>query len=306
MMNLGKVSGKIYSNFKYGINPELSSSAFELERAYFGFERQLNKHFTANIKLDVGSPDDISEYSKLRRYAYFKNAGLTYTNGRITAWGGLFDMMQFKLQENFWGYRYLYKSFMDEYRIGPSADLGVGFRIRINDEMETDLVVSNGEGYSSPQRDDNFKIGWGYTIRPLEHLTFRTYYAIFTEMIPQMTLSGFAGYDAGHFRLAGEYNYQRNYQFNRNRNRYGYSIFSTYVFSPSWEIFIRYDQLYSNIIDENTIPWNLPNDGSALIGGIQFSPISNIHLTLDYQDWVQYAVNGRKDQRIYVHMEINF
>lgn len=302
----GTVSGRIYSNFNYGLNIPSEATAFELTRAYFGYERQISEHFSAEVKLDVGSPDDLSEFSRLRRYAYFKNAGVTYQKGALTAWGGLFDMQQFKVQETFWGYRYLYRSYMDEYRFGPSADLGAGARYRFSGKMASDLVVSNGEGYSSPQRDDTYKIGWGLTYRPSGALTLRSYYAIFTSNTPQMTFSGFAGYRKGNFRMAGEYNYQRNYQSNKDRDRYGYSVYSTYAFSGQWEVFLRYDQLFSNILPDNEIPWNLPNDGSALIGGLQYTPVRNIHITLDYQDWVEYAGNGAKEQLIYVHLEADF
>lgn len=302
----GTVSGRIYSNFNYGLNAPSRNTAFELTRAYFGYEMQISPHFSAEVKLDVGSPDDISEFSRLRRYAYFKNAGVTYQNGALTAWGGLFDMQQFKVQEKFWGYRYLYRSYMDEYRFGPSADLGAGVQYRFSETLESDIVISNGEGYSSPQRDDAYKIGWGVTLRPLESLTLRTYYAIFTARTPQMTISGFAGYRHGNFRMAGEYNYQANYRSNKDRDRYGYSVYSTYAFTDRWEVFLRYDQVYSNITENSEIPWNLPNDGSALIGGVQFTPVKNIHITLDYQDWVEYAGNGDKEQLIYVHLEANF
>lgn len=302
----GTVSGRIYSNFNYGLNTPSASTAFELTRAYFGYEIQVSEHFSAEVKLDVGSPDDLSEFSLLRRYAYFKNAGITYQKGAFTAWGGLFDLLQFKVQEKFWGYRYLYKSYMDEYRFGPSADLGAGAGYRFNDRIESDLVISNGEGYSSPQRDETYKIGWGLTYRPAGALTFRSYYAIFTGTTPQMTFSGFAGYRNGNFRMAGEYNYQSNYQSNKDRDRYGYSVYSTYAFSDRWEIFLRYDQVFSNILPGNEIPWNLANDGSALIGGLQYTPVRNIHITLDYQDWMEYAGNGANEQLIYVHLEADF
>jgi len=77
----GIVSGRIYSNFNYRVNSPNRSTSFALTRAYFGFERQLNEHFSANVKLDVGSPEDLSEFSRINRYAYFKNAGITYKNG---------------------------------------------------------------------------------------------------------------------------------------------------------------------------------------------------------------------------------
>jgi len=302
----GIVSGKIFSNFNIGLKGPDRSTAFELTRAYFGYERQLSDHFSANVKLDVGSPNDLSEFSRIRRYAYFKNAGIKYTNGNFTAWGGLFDMIQFKVQEKFWGYRYLYKSYLDEYRFGPSADLGAGARYRFSPKFEADLVVSNGEGYSSPQRDDHFKTGMGITYRPTEKITLRGYYAIFSTGNPQMTFTGFAGYNNGSFRIGADYNYQMNYKFNPEHDRYGYSVYSTYIFTDTREIFIRYDQLYSNIIGDNSIPWNLPNDGSALLTGIQFTPISNIHLSMDYQDWVQFAGNGEAERILYIHLEAIF
>jgi len=302
----GSVSGKIYSDFSYSINSPVRITAFELKRAYFGYERQLSEHFSANVKLDIGSPDDISEFSRLRRYAYFKNAGITYENGNLTVWGGLFDMVQFKVQENFWGYRYLYRSFMDEYRIGPSADLGAGIQYKIGEKLISDFVISNGEGYSSPQRDDTYKSGFGLTFFPIDKITLRAYYAIFMAEHPQMTFSGFAGYDIGNFRIGAEYNHQLHYNFIDERMRYGYSAYATWVFSEKAEIFLRYDQLFSNRIGASEIPWNLPNDGSAIIGGIQFSPIQNVHLTLDYQDWVEYALNGDKEQLLYVHLEVKF
>jgi hypothetical protein len=302
----GIVSGRIYSNFNYRVNSPNRSTSFALTRAYFGFERQLNEHFSANVKLDVGSPEDLSEFSRINRYAYFKNAGITYKNGPVTAWGGLFDMIQYKVQESFWGYRYLFKSYMDEYRFGPSADLGAGVRYNFSNAVESDFVISNGEGYSSPQRDDNYKAGWGITFRPSERIILRGYYSIFLVNTPQMTFSGFAGYNNGNFRIGGEYNHQLNYRFNANRNRFGYSFYSTYIFSAQWEVFLRYDHLFSNVVGENDIPWNLPEDGSALIGGIQFTPVKNIHLTLDYQDWVEYAGNGEKEQILYVHLEVRF
>ena len=169
-----------------------------------------------------------------------------------------------------------------------------------------DLTVSNGEGYTAPQRDDTYKTGAGITLQPIKNLSFRGYYAIFMHEIPEMVISGFAGYQAENLRIGAEFIYQKNYSFYSRHNRYGYSLYSTYVINESWEFFARYDQLYSNILTGDLIPWNLPEDGSALISGIQYTPAKNIHITLDYQDWVEYAENGGSDTFIYVHLEVVF
>jgi hypothetical protein len=302
----GKVSGKIYSNFNWGLNPENRSTAFEITRAYLGFERRINQYFSANVKLDIGSPDDLSEFSKLRRYAYFKNAGIQFTYGRLTANAGLFDMLQFKVQEKFWGYRYLYKSYIDEYKFGPSADIGISAKYDFSNWLSMDMTISNGEGYTTPQRDDTYKTGAGITLQPIRNLTLRGYYAILIHEIPEIVFSGFAGYQAKDFRIGAEFILQKNYRFYEGHNRYGYSAYSTYVINQSWEIFARYDQLYSNVLLEDLIPWNLPEDGSALVGGIQYTPDKNIHITLDYQDWIEYAGNGDNEKSVYLHFEIIF
>ena len=121
-----------------------------------------------------------------------------------------------------------------------------------------------------------------------------------------MIFSGFAGYRIKHFRIGAEYNHQLNYKFNNGHNRYGYSLYSTYSFSDQWEIFARYDQLYSNILPDEEVPWNLDKDGRALIAGVQFTPIRYVHLALNYQDWVQYAQNGNSDPFLYLNIEIIF
>jgi opacity protein-like surface antigen len=303
----GKVSAKIYSHFNWSLDSGNPSTAFEVKRAYFGYARTMSKHFSAEVKLDIGSPDDVSEYSLIRRYTYFKNAYLSYETGNIKTWFGLFDMLQFKVQEKFWGYRYLYRSYMDEYSFGPSADLGAGIQYSPSELLSADLIFSNGEGYKNLQFDYAYKVGAGITLNPLDNLTVRAYYTIHARKeAPQMTISGFVGYRSKKWRIGGEYNLQRNYKFNQDHNRYGYSAYTTFVFSEKWELFARYDQLYSNILPEQEVPWNLAKDGSAIIAGIQFTPIRYVHIALNYQDWVEYAQNGGSEPYLYLNFEIVF
>ena len=302
----GEVSARIYTLFNYSLDPENPSTAFEVRRAYFGYERNLSDHFSAEVKLDIGSVDDDSEYSLIRRYTYFKNAYLSYQHGHVRTWVGLFDMLQFKVQERFWGYRYIYKSYLDEYKFGSSADIGAGIQYTPSSRFSADLVISNGEGYKNLQFDAIYRIGAGITLNPIENLILRGYYTIHTSENPQMIFAGFAGYQMKKFRIAAEYNHQLNYRFNRGRSRYGYSCYATYKFSENWEIFARYDQLYSNILAEEGIPWNLANDGSAIVSGIQFTPIKYVHASLNYQDWVDFAENGDTSPFLYLNFEIVF
>ncbi|MDF1574212.1 MAG: hypothetical protein P1P86_03360 [Bacteroidales bacterium] len=302
----GVVSARIFSHFNYSLDPENHASGFEVKRAYFAYKRELDSRFTAEVKLDVGSIDDASEFALIRRYAYFKNAYLGYRKGKLMTWFGLMDMLQFKVQEKFFGYRYLYRSYLDEYRFGSSADLGAGIQYSPSGKVTADLVLSNGEGYKSLQFDNVYRLGAGITLYPSEKLLFRAYYTIHTTKIPQMIFSGFAGYRLDRFRIGAEYNHQLNYQFFENRQRYGYSVYSTFTFSEKWEVFARYDQVYSNILPEQELPWNLGKDGSAIISGIQYTPIKFVRLALNYQDWVEYAQNGSSEPCLYLNIEIVF
>ncbi len=294
---------KVYSNFHLGLTSADRSTAFEVTRVYLGYKHAISDNFDAEVKLDIGSPEDLSEYSLIRRYAYFKGASLSYHKDRLNAWFGLFDMMEFKVQENFWGYRYIFKSFQDEYKFGPSADIGAGVGYKFCSFLEADLVVSNGEGYKNLQTDNSYKTGIGITLHPSTEVTLRLYYDFNHKDITQSTYSFFAGYNPGKYRLGAEYNLQKNFAFVNAHDLQGYSFYGTYIMSDSWEVFGRYDWLNSSLSPNENIPWNLNRDGSAIISGIQYRPVAGINISLNYQDWYSYAKNGADKSFLFVNLE---
>ena len=99
----GKPIGLVYSNLHFGINEGSNPAAFEVTRAYLGYEFKMSKYFSSKIQIDIGSPDDVSQYSLLRRFAYFKDAYLQYSQGKITVRFGIIPLQAFRLQEQVWG-----------------------------------------------------------------------------------------------------------------------------------------------------------------------------------------------------------
>ena len=87
----GKVSAKIFANYHHGILSSDTSSALEIRRAYLGYKYTLSEKFYAEVKLDIGSPNDISDYDRFKRYAYFKNAYLGYKYKKLSMQFGLSD-----------------------------------------------------------------------------------------------------------------------------------------------------------------------------------------------------------------------
>lgn len=299
----GKAILKVYADYYKGLRKEDTGTAFEIKRVYLGYKGNINEYFSAEAKLDIGSPEDLSQYSLIRRYAYFKTAELKYKKDRLTIHAGLFKMLQYNKQEDAWGYRYLYKSFMDEHKFGPSADIGIGAEYNLTSFLDAELVISNGEGYKNLQSDDTFKTGIGLTFYPLSNTTLKVYYDFMNKESLQSTLALFASYQADHYRISYEFNQVYNRDFVVNHNINGMSVYGTYIINNNWEFFGRYDRLVSNLEESNEVPWNINRDGSAVIAGIQYQVNNNIHLALNYRDWYSYAQNGPDRSYIYLNLE---
>ena len=302
----GNAFATIYANFHQGITgAAVDEAAFELVRGYIGYEYTFSPEFYAKVNVDVGSPNDLSPYSKLRRYAYFKNAFLRYSHSRFEVEFGLIGLKQFKLQEKIWERRYLMKTLADEYKLGSSADLGMNIHYKFNALVDADFTIMNGEGYNSIQMDDVFKYGMGATVRFPQNLTSRVFYDFSHNKINETTLLLFTSYDyKSKWNIAGEAIFRKNNGWEENHDIFGFSIFGKYNINPEYQLFARFDKIESNIPEGGTTPWNLQSDGTALVAGIQFHPIKNIKMALNYHDWYPWAANAEGGGFIYFDLEV--
>jgi opacity protein-like surface antigen len=287
----GKIMFKVFTNFHADlIRDEVNNTAFEVTRAYLGYTHDFNKQLTAQIIFDA-SPDNAT-----KRYGVFlKIAGLTWRpTEKLTINGGMISPNQFKIQERFWGYRYIYKSFQDEYKFGYSADLGMTVAYNFNKYISADIGFFNGEGYKNINlKYGDFKGSAGITIHPVERIQLRLYYDIMNNNDTslnsdsrqnQSTLAGFLGFRiTDKFRIAGEYNYQKQHTNIKDHNLFGYSFYSTYVFNKKFEIYGRVDILSSNILEGETESWDYKNNGIGLLGGMQYAPVKGLKLSLNYR-----------------------
>jgi hypothetical protein len=296
---------RIFANVHTGLTETDPSKAFEVRRAYLGYKYRLNEHFTTEIKVDIGSSEEISEYARLHRYAYFKTAALYWEKEKWTVKGGIIDTEHFRRQERYWKHRYIYKSFQDEHRLGPKADLGTTVIFAPSKSLAFDASVMNGEGYQNLQRDNAFKYSGAISYFPIAPLQLRIYYDFIDQEVWQSTLSTFAGYRHKKITAGAEYNRKGNRDFIKDHNQNGFSFYLSYDINDRFELFGRYDYLSSNIPPEYTQPWNLVDDGSAIIAGIQFQPIEQVKLALNYQDWFPLAANLGNLSYIFLNLEID-
>lgn len=300
----GKPILKVYTNFHTGISENADKAGFEIKRAYFGYSYELSRNFQVALKLDIGSPNDASEYSLLRRFAYFKNAYIRYNWNNLSTQFGIIDVYLFSMQEIYWAHRYISKSFMDEYRFGPKADLGWTISYSFNKYLLADFGIYNGEGYTKLQDDNAFKGGFGISVFPVKGLVVRLYGDAIKKGVYQNTVAAFVGYKYKDKFIGGlEYNQQFNFNYIEGQDKYGYSLYGSYYLLPKWQVFARFDQVYSNIPAGNDQPWDLEMDGSSLTGGIEYSPIRHVKIALNYQDWAPYARNMGNEAFVFLNFE---
>ena len=167
----GKAIVQTFGNFNVNFGAG-NGRGFDLERTYLGYEYKLGNGLSVKSVMDIGKSSDVSD---LQRIAYIKNAMLSWKKGDMTLNGGLISTTQFNFQEKFWGYRYIMKSFQDQYKFGSSADLGLSVAYKFADWISADAIVVNGEGYKKIQKDNGLNYGLGLTLTPTKGFQIRLY-----------------------------------------------------------------------------------------------------------------------------------
>ena len=261
----GKAIVQVFGNFHTGFGAENDDRGFELERSYLGYEYKLNKSLAVKGVMDIGKSSDVSDY---HRMAYIKNAMVSWKTGNLTLNGGLISTTQFNFQEKFWGYRYIMKSFQDQYKFGSSADLGISATYKFADWLSADAIIVNGEGYKKVQKNDGLNYGLGTTLTPAKGLQIRLYGGL-NESGEQgkeniVNMAAFVGYKSDKFAIGAEYNKMWNASYKEGQDQYGYSVFASAKLDKKTEVYARFDDLCSK--DD----WNKAKDEQAAILGAQF------------------------------------
>ena len=242
----GKAIVQVFGNFHTGFGAQNDDRGFDLERSYLGYEYKLGKGLSVKGVMDIGKSSDVSDNHRL---AYIKNAMISWKTGKWTLNGGLISTTQFYFQEKFWGYRYVMKSFQDQYKFGSSADLGLSATYKFSDMLSADAIMVNGEGYKKVQKNDGLNYGIGMTLTPLEGFQLRFYGGL--NEAPEKgkkdiaNFAAFAGYKHEKFSIGAEYNHMWNASNKKDADQYGYSIFGSVKVSKDAELYARFDDLYS-------------------------------------------------------------
>ena len=297
----GKAIVQMFGNFHSGFGGNNDDRGFELERSYLGYEYKLNKELSVKGVMDIGKSSDVSDY---QRIAYIKNAMVSWKTGDLTLNGGLISTTQFNFQEKFWGYRYIMKSFQDQYKFGNSADLGLSVAYKFTDWISADAIIVNGEGYKKIQKNDGLNYGVGVTLTPLKGLNIRLYGGLNEgseagkEDVKNM--AAFIGYKCESFSIGAEYNYMQNASHKDGADQSGYSLMASTKLSKTSDVYARFDDLGSKN------DWNKAKDEQAAILGTQFKLGKYVKVAPNFRMSMPKADGADNKYSVYVNCYFGF
>ncbi len=306
----GKPTAKVFTNILYNLDE--NQAAFELQRAYLGYNYNLSENFSTNLTFDVGSPevdinDSLTVSTSFDYTAYLKIAALTYKKEKLQIDMGMVGLLQVKYQEQYWKHRYIYKSLQDESKMGTTADLGAIISYKYTDFLSADFTVRNGEGYKKLENDNAFRSAVGITLTPKpEGLIIRGFYDYIEKQEAQFVIAHFVGYRNDKLSLGAEYNIELNSNDKKDNTLMGFSVYSSYNITDKIEVFARYDNIASNRLEAEEEDWNIEEDGNIFIGGIQFSPHKNVQLAFDYQGFLPADKNENLANLLYLHLQFSY
>lgn len=315
----GNPIGQIFFNYRYDLTNDVDrKSSFNLERAYLGYGYNFTPSLSGKVIFDVAYDPNVRSFT-----AFAKNAFMDWTIApQVKVQFGLIPLKHFELQDRIWGYRYIMKTFTDEYGMGTTADLGINFELPVNDALSFNVYAINGEGFRGIQDEFGIhKVAANATYHPTQHLWFRAHYDIMpskfrtedavidSSNISILTL--FAAYEVkDRYRIGVEYNMMNDaVEYRRAAEDHqlsGISVFGAYTINPKFELFARYDQVTSNTLDNEPDQWNIARDGSLVMGGVQYKVNKGVNLAVNYRTFIYKQDDRDNTSGLFLNLGMSF
>lgn len=274
----GKAIINVFANLHTGFGADNDDRGFSMERSYFGYQYTFDNGLSLKAVMDVGKSDDVGD---LQRIAFMKNAQVGWKKNRLTLYGGLITTTSFKVQEEFWGYRYMKMVLQDYYKFASSADLGVSVAYEFADWLSGDAIVVNGTGYKKIQEKDGLLYGLGLTFKPIESVTLRMYGSLNEGEVNDAEdiyiYALFAGYKHQKFSIGAEYNLMQNTKNVADADLSGVSFYTTIKLGGRVDAFARYDNLWSKN------DWNIAQDEDTYMVGVEIKPCKYVKISPNFR-----------------------
>ena len=261
-----KIGGTTFFDF----TSKDENSAFNFVRQYISITGATGENLKYNVVMDVGrinigdvrveidqdstgNPIYGEQTEDTRLTAFLKKAQIDYSTNFGNLSFGLIGMNTYGVQEKNWGYRFISKSAVDKNKFSSTVDIGIGYSNTLFNDLHLSALLTNGEGYNSPQGDKYHKVSVNATYgeRKLnKNDGFNAGVVYSTEgtdnkSINMMSLfGGFAGHG---LRIGAEYDMLND----NGEDENVISASANYSISNNLDAFVRYDMFDDNATDEN-------------------------------------------------------
>jgi len=144
------VGGVVYTQYQYTDAPIPAKSTFDMTRAYVNVLGRFSNGITTRLTTDIIPSATTNQVIRLK-YAF---AAWTPTGSSLTYKLGMIHTPFVDYEETLWDYRMQGTIAVDRNGAMTSADIGVGVDGKWNnDQVNGQLVIVNGEGYSGGTGD---------------------------------------------------------------------------------------------------------------------------------------------------------
>jgi len=248
------VTGVVYTQYQYSDAPIAAKSTFDMTRAYVNVLGRFSNGITTRVTTDI-LPNAAGNNLIRLKYAF---AAWTPTGSSLTYKLGMIHTPWVDFEENLWDYRMQGTIAVDRNGAMTSSDIGVGVDGKWNnDQVNGQLVIVNGEGYSNGTGDfrKDVEARVSYRIQPTND----------NSRVGGLRLSGYLG--VGKVTGSGA-----------NRNRYlGMLSYRTTQFTVAGEYVSRKDAAITGSIISAFGVYHLTNSKVALIGRVDIvDPDKNV------------------------------
>ncbi len=237
----GTLKGRAYFDLSQGLSDDVDNMLTHgFRRVYFTYDTQMSEGITGRFRTDVKQDGD-GKYRLFIKHVYAD----WIASGVVSIRAGMMGTPFFGTIEEVWAYRGVEMTMQDYFKIRSSADLGVMARIRLNEMIALNVMLSNGDGYS---KLDDISFGKAYEIQgvftPVDGLLVTAHFGMngfdsdgdpLTEgdMENTTTMDLSVGYESGNFVVGGSYTTQSNYRFTLDQDGAGFWGFGRFTIPES-------------------------------------------------------------------------
>jgi len=266
--SLGRGAG----NVQYRNQPQDNTNAFQIRRAYLGYDYNITKKFSAYAVLAHEQNLDANGNNTVYvKYAYLKWANIFPKSNLVV---GQIVTPSFATPfntEQLWGYRSIERTIMDMHNVSQSTDMGVSLMGKLWEQKSSpdslkptfigyNIAVGNGTS-AKPETDRFKKVRGNIYVSLLKQKITTGVYANYTpiQLSPRMmsttTYKGYAHFKTNRFRIGFELFQQVNLNADVYKTtstsvadtasgvQFGWSVFASgRIIKDKLNFFVRMDQ----------------------------------------------------------------